>query len=140
MTIPLWSIVTLVTELGVTTAVFYIIWKGVTEVRFIRPLAFLVLAYEALFNISYMVTRLLEDASKDVMAVEKPGDVLFAIFHGTLSLIMFVSLVIFFLVAAKRYAQGENFFLHHHRLTTIFLYAWAASVFSGVFLFFRLYL
>jgi hypothetical protein len=140
MTIPIWSIITLVTEIGVTTAIFYIIWKGVVAVHFVRPLAFGVLVYEALFNISYMVTRSLRHTDVSVAGMAKPGMATLAMFHGIFSLVMFVALVIFFLVAANRYAKGENYFLHHHRLTTTFLYAWAASILSGVFFFFQLYL
>ncbi|MFZ2187149.1 MAG: hypothetical protein WAV46_00775 [Candidatus Moraniibacteriota bacterium] len=140
MTIPLWSIVTLVAEIGVTAAVFHIIWKGVAEVRFNRPLAFGVLAYEVLFNISYMLGRTLEHANEKPVVAEKSGVAALAIFHGVFSLVMFVALVAFFLVAANRYAKGENFFLHHHRLTSVFLSAWGVSVLSGVFFFVRLYL
>jgi uncharacterized membrane protein YozB (DUF420 family) len=139
MAIPMWSVVTLVTELGVSAAVFYVIWKGYKEGRFIRPLAFGVLAYEVLFNISYMLSRSLRHAAEKP-AMEKPGEIGLAIFHGTFSLVMFVALIIFFFVAASRYARGENFFLAHRRLTLVFLSAWIVSVLSGVAFFILLYL
>lgn len=140
MAIPLFSIFALGAEFCVTGVVFYVIWKAVAEVRFNRKLAFGVLAYEAIFNISYMVMRSLEHVNEKAGTVEKPGEVALAIFHGTFSLIMFVALVIFFSVAANRYAKGENFFVHHHRLTSVFLYAWGVSVLSGALFFVRLYL
>lgn len=140
MSAPFFSIFALVAEFCVTGVVFYVIWNAVSEVRLNRKLAFGVLAYEVIFNISYMVWRSLEHANEKVAVVEKPGEVALAIFHGTFSLVMFVALVLFFWVADKRYAKGENFFVHHHRMTSIFLYAWGISVFSGALFFIRLYL
>lgn len=139
MAIPTWSIVTLVTEFGVTAAVFFVIWKAYTAGRFIRPLAFGVLAYEVIFNISYMLSRSLQHASEEA-GTEKPGEIALAIFHGTFSLAMFVALIIFFFVAASRYARGENYFLVHRRLTVVFLWAWTVSVLSGASFFVLLYL
>ncbi|MEI8096651.1 MAG: hypothetical protein WCG73_00940 [Candidatus Moraniibacteriota bacterium] len=140
MTAPFFSIFALVAEFCVTGVVFYVIWKAVGEGRFNRRLGFGVLAYEVVFNISYMVMRSLEHANEKVAVVEKPGEVALAAFHGIFSLVMFIALVIFFTVAAKHYAKGENFFVHHHRMTSIFLYAWGISVFSGALLFVRLYI
>lgn len=140
MTAPFFSIFALTAEFCVTAVVFYVIWKAVAEVRFNRKLAFGVLAYEVIFNISYMVMRSIEHANEKGDAGEKPGMVTLAIFHGIFSLVMFVALVVFFVVASRHYARGENFFVHHHRLTSVFLYAWSVSVFSGALFFIRLYL
>jgi len=120
--------------------VFYVIWTAIANVRFNRKLGFGVLAYEVIFNISYMVMRSLEHVSEKPSVVEKPGETALAIFHGTFSLVMFIALVIFFIVADKHYAKGENFFVHHHRLTSVFLYSWSVSVLSGALFFARLYL
>jgi len=140
MTAPLFSIFALVAEFCVTGVVFYVIWTAISNVRFNKKLGFGVLAYEVIFNISYMVMRSLEHVNEKPDVVEKPGEVALAIFHGTFSLVMFVALVIFFVVAERHYARGENFFVHHHRLTSVFLYAWGISVFSGALFFVRLYI
>ncbi len=140
MTAPFFSIFALVAELCVTTLIFYIIWTAISEVRFKRKLAFGVLAYEVIFNISYMVLKSIGEDGTSTVSMKSGGDIALAIFHGTFSLLMFVALVLFFLVADRHYAKGENFFVHHHRLTSVFLYAWGISVFSGAIFFIRLYL
>lgn len=139
MIIPLWSIATLVTEFFVTAVIFYVIWTAVSRLSFNRTLAFGVIAYEVVFNISYMVFRSIEHEKEAKSIVENSGTEALALFHGIFSLIMFISLIIFFLVADRHYAKGENYFVHHHRLTRIFLFAWGASVLSGAFLFAQLY-
>lgn len=140
MTVPFFSIFALVAEFCVTGIIFYVIWTAISNVRFNRKLAFGVLAYELVFNISYMVMKSLGDGGNTSETVKSGTDIALAIFHGTFSLVMFISLVIFFVVASRHYAKGENFFVHHHRLTSVFLYAWGISVFSGALFFIRLYL
>ncbi len=110
---PFWSVVTLMTELGVTAVVFFVIWRAATTGRFSRLLAFGVLAYEVLFNISYMVSRAGKHVSEVSEGTEPAGEIALAIFHGTFSLLMFVSLIVFFLTAARAYARGENYFAAH---------------------------
>jgi len=137
MDIPLTSLITLLTELLVTTAVFYVIWKGYSTGRFLRWLAFPVLAYEVLFNISYMASR---EANGQGTTVYSPYDTVMAIVHGTFSLIMFIALLVFFILASLAYRRGENFFLKHRRLTFGFLVAWSISILSGILFFVSLYL
>ena len=62
------------------------------------------------------------------------------IFHGTLSLIMFASLIAFFVLAIKNYRRNVNYFRVHKRLTFAFLFLWSISVLSGVALYFVEYL
>jgi hypothetical protein len=137
MPIPVWSLVTLFTELIVTASVYTIIWKsyrsGVFPVRF----AIAVLGYETLFNISYMLSRELSSAGATVYSPYETG---LAIFHGVFSLVMFVTLVTFFLVAMRAYKRDENYFLSHPRLTFTFAVAWGVSILSGIALFASLYL
>lgn len=140
MDIPIWSIVTLCTELVVSTLVYFIIYQGYARGRFHRALAFLVLAYELLFNISYMASRLIAGTDAGAAQITTPYETALAIFHGTFSLLMFVTLVVFFLFAASRYKRGENFFRTHPKLTATFCTAWAVSVLSGVVFFIALYL
>ena len=136
MSIPVWSIVTLCTELLVTASVYFIIWKGYRSGVFLRTFAFAVLAYEVLFNISYMLSRELGSAGA---AVYSPYETGLAIFHGTFSLVMFVALVAFFLTAARAYARGGNYFASHPRLTLTFVIAWGISILSGITFFISLY-
>jgi len=55
-----------------------------------------------------------------------------AIFHGTLSLIMFIGLLIFMFLAWREYENGKNYFKEHHIFTLIFLVLWFLAVISGV--------
>ncbi len=139
MDAPLFSVISLVTELLVTASVFYIIYRAYHESVFLRGFAFVVLAYEILFNISYMTSRALRHAPEHPQVHHEPFEIALAIFHGTFSLLMFIALVAFFLVAARAYKRGENFFHLHPRLTGIFIGAWTISIFSGVLFFFVLY-
>jgi hypothetical protein len=139
--IPILSVVTLLTEMCITASVFFIIWKGYRQGIFYRLFAFLVLGYESLFNITYMASRLVTQYPSQTPAqVPNPYQTALAIFHGTFSLIMFVALVVFFLLAARGYRCGENYFLKHHRVTMAFLIAWSVSILSGITFFFMLYI
>lgn len=137
MHIPLFSAFTLCTELLVTASVYYIIWKAYTTGHFMRLFAFGVLGYEVLFNISYMLSRELQEGSAEVF---NPYQTTLAIFHGTFSLCMFAALVIFFLLAARGYRRGENYFLLRRHLTGAFVIAWGISILSGITFFASLYL
>ncbi len=130
---PLYSTVSLVAELFVSAAIVTVIVQAYRRNAFRRRLAALALSYEVLFNISYMVYRVLTHPEDKV---ESKFDVALAIFHGTLSLAMFIALVVFMAVAWKRYAKGENFFRAHRVMTGIFLALWTLSVVSGVIFYF----
>jgi uncharacterized membrane protein YozB (DUF420 family) len=133
MRAPLYSTVSLVAELFVSAAVYSSIWAGWRKNLFRKRLVALTLAYEALFNISYMVYRVLThvDDSKD-----GPFEIGLAIFHGTLSLAMFIALIVFMIVAWRAYGKGKNYFKEHPRLTWTFLVLWTLSVLSGVLFYF----
>ncbi len=136
MHVPLVSIITLCTELLVTASVYSIVWKGYTTGRFLRLFAFAVLAYELVFNVSYMFSRELGEQSAGVYNPYETG---LAIFHGIFSLVMFATLVAFFFLASRGYKRGENYFLAHRRVTLAFVVAWGISILSGVTLFVSLY-
>ena len=136
MAIPLWSMLTLGTELVVTGAVFYIVLHAYRTGVFVRSLVATVLSYELLFNISYMLSR--EATGAQSLALD-PYMTALAIFHGVFSLVMFVSLVAFFIAGWRGYGRGENYFAVHRTLTRIFLSAWSLSVLSGIALFLQLY-
>lgn len=131
---------TLGTELLVSGFVYGIIYDGYRRNRFHRRTAFFVLGYEVLFNISYMLSRLLENTPGRVTQVLTPYETSLAIFHGVFSLVMFLTLVAFFIAAARGYGRGENYFRMRPRLTILFALAWLISVLSGVAFFVNLYL
>jgi hypothetical protein len=137
MYIPILSAVTLFAELLITASVYFIIWKAYRTGTFFRWFAFGVLAYEVLFNISYMFSKELRGDNAGVL---NPYETTLAIFHGTFSLLMFILLLIFFIAAARGYRRGDNYFLKHRQLTIAFVYAWGLSILSGAGLFASLYL
>lgn len=139
MTAPTLSTITLLTEIVVSYCVYYVIWQGFSKGIFVRWLAFSVLIYESLFNISYMTSRLFGHVEPAAPTGLSTTVTLLAIFHGIFSLIMFLALVVFFLFASSRYRRGENFFLTYRSLTVTFGVAWAVSVISGIFFYFVLY-
>jgi hypothetical protein len=66
--------------------------------------------------------------------------IILAIIHGTLSLLMFVALVVFFIFAWRSYKKGVNFFATHKILTWLFLIFWTFSIVSGVLFYFVEYI
>jgi len=137
---PLLSIATLAAELIVTSLVYFIIVDAYRRGTFRTWLAVGVLAYEVLFNISYMLSRLVAGTDAGHAEITTPYETGLAIFHGTFSLVMFLALVAFFIAAARGYARGANFFRDHARLTVAFSVAWAVSILSGILFFVALYL
>ena len=105
-----------------------------------RGFAFAVLVYEILFNITYMLSRVLRHLPEHPHEHHEPLVLVVAIFHGIFSPIMFAALLAFFIRAAVVYGRGDNFFKNHPILTAIFIGAWTLSIFSGVLFFFLLYI
>lgn len=134
---PLFSTITLLTELLVSCAVYYTIYRGYKNHKFATKLAFTALLYETFFNISYMFSRIPSHAK--TAKVTPLFLILLAIIHGTLSLIMFVALVVFFVFAWRSYRKEKNFFLEHNKLTFAFLFFWTFSIVSGILFYFLEY-
>lgn len=127
---PLFSTITLFTELLVSAAVYFTIYKGYRHNKFPAKVAFSALLYETVFNITYMFSRVPSHAKA---AGKTPVFlILLAIIHGTLSLVMFIALVIFFILAYKGYKKEKNYFLEHKKITFTFLFFWTFSIASGV--------
>jgi cation transport ATPase len=142
MAIPWVSILTLLAEILITVLVYFVIWYAYRTGKFIRRLAFGILLYELIFNISYMISR--EVGQKDSRTYN-PYETALGIFHGVFSIVMFLTLVVFFLFAAHAYQKSndtkkENFFRVHTCTTVAFVCAWAISILSGILLFSSLYL
>ena len=126
---PIYSTVTLFAELFVSAVIYYSLYQGYKNKRFPSTLVGVALLYEVIFNISYMAMQVPGYAK--AANVESSFVVGLAIVHGFLSLIMFLTLVLFFILAFKNYRKGVNFFKKHKNFTFIFLFFWTFSVISG---------
>lgn len=127
---PLFSTLTLFTELVISAIIYFVIFQGYKNNKFYKKLAGFALLYETLFNISYMVTRVPAHAKA---ARAEPAYVIgLAIIHGTLSLLMFILLIVFFIVAWRKYKKEINFFKDHKFITFTFLFFWTFSIVSGI--------
>jgi len=127
---PLVSTITLFAELVISAIIYYTLYQGYKNNKFPTKLAGFALLYEAVFNISYMVSRV--PSQTHAARVASPFLIALAIVHGILSLVMFVALIIFFIFAWTRYRKGENYFHSHKILTSVFLFFWTFSIVSGV--------
>ncbi len=134
---PLFSTITLFTELIVSAAVYYTLYQGYKKNKFPKKIAIPALIYESIFNISYMSMRVPTHAK--AANAEPIYLILLAIIHGILSLIMFLSLFVFFIIAWKKYSNSINFFFEHKTLTWLFIVFWTFSIVSGVLFYFISY-
>lgn len=130
MTAPLYSTITLFAEIIVSSIIYYTIYQGYNRNKFPARLAGLALFYEIIFNITYMVSR--TNVHIKEVKLEPPFVIGVAITHGVLSLIMFLSLIVFFIIAWKKYRSGINYFKIKKALTFAFLAFWSFSVVSGI--------
>lgn len=127
---PIYSTVTLFAEILISAAIYYTLYAGYKKNIFSTKLAGVALLYEIVFNITYMVSQAPKHAK--VAHLESAFLIGLAVVHGVLSLIMFVTLIIFFLLAWRAYKQGINYFLAHKVVTGLFLVFWTFSVVSGI--------
>lgn len=125
---PLYSTITLVAEFVISGVIFYTFYKGYKEGKFQTALAGVALAYEILFNISYMARRVPNPSSK----VLPTPYIALAAFHGILSLVMFLTLIVYLFLAWKNYKKEINYFKKHKTFTVIFLFFWTISVVTGL--------
>jgi hypothetical protein len=136
--IPPYSIFSATSELLVTAAVLYVVRRAYLHGDFRRGLLVVVLAFEALVNISYMAYRI---AIPTEGLADAPGWLTStAALHGILSLGMFLFLLFLAAMAWRDDARGENFFREHAGTTWSFVGLWMVSIVSGEFLFVTLYL
>jgi hypothetical protein len=133
---PLHSTITLCAEIVVSAMVLYSIYWGYMKGKFPVALAGAALLYEILFNVTYMISRLGTQTDNQFIT---PVDLILAITHGTLSLIMFITLIIFFILAWIGYRKGINYFKAHRTSTIVFIIFWTISVLSGILLYFVVY-
>ena len=135
MVAPLYSTFALIAEPIVTTAVFYTFYQGYKHDKFPEKVAFGAVAYELIFNISYMFYKLPSHLSR----FNKAWYTGLAIFHGTLSIVMFVSLICFLLLAFNGYRKGINYFQKHKYITVFFLVFWLIALFTGFAMYYTTY-
>ncbi len=136
--IPWFSTFTLVTETLVTAAILYILYLGYYKGQLLNKLLAATLAYELLFNISYMAYR----ATTHMDSKAHPDStfhIILAAFHGTFSLLMFLLLLVFMYFAWRGYKNGANFFRDHKKLTAVFLASWLIAVLSGYVFYYEAY-
>lgn len=133
---PVYSTISLIAEIIISGIIFYTFYSGYKRNKFPTKLAFAALIYETLFNISYMATRTKAHAGK----FTQPFELALAAFHGILSLVMFIALIIFFFIAWRKYKKEINFFKEHRLITILFLIFWTTSIISGILFYFIAYI
>ena len=137
MNAPLYSTITLFAEILISSAIYYTLYQGYKNNHFPAVLAWLAVSYEIIFNISYMTLRALNHSESSIQPALNTA---LAIAHGLLSLIMFISLIIFFFIAWRKYRNGINYFKEQNILTAVFTAFWTVSVLSGILFYFVEYI
>ncbi len=137
--IPAFSIFSAISELFVTAAVLYVIISNMRGQTLKWKLLFGTLAFELFINISYMFYR------TSAIAAENPENLAptlrgLAAFHGALSLVMFLVLVMLSFVAYRHMHLGRHYFQEHKAISILFLVWWLISVGSGELFFVLRYL
>jgi len=130
MAAPFLSTFTLCAELVITVIILYVFYSGYKKNKFPKYLALFALTYEVLFNINYMVSRILTHTQSS-SSPDTLFEIVYLAFHGTFSLIMFILLVVFIILAWKNYGKKINYFKEHKKVTMTFLILWLVSVLSG---------
>jgi len=136
--IPPFSLFSAISELFVTAAVFYVVWRNWNRKPFPLPLLIVVALFEALVNVAYMATRA-SRASTGADTLSTGMKIMFAA-HGMLSLLAFLVFVVLAVYAWLDQRAGRWFFRERPALTWTFLALWVISVGSGETLFVLRYL
>lgn len=138
MAIPPYSTFSATSELLVTAAVYYVVWKAYAHGDLRKGMLVTVLAFEAVVNISYMAYRF---AVPNQALSGAPGWLTsVAVLHGILSLAMFIGLVFLAALAWRDDRTGGNFFREQAPVTWSFVGLWGVSVASGELLYVGFYL
>jgi hypothetical protein len=136
--IPPFSLFSAISELFVTAAVFYVVWRNWNRKPFPLPLFIAVALFEAMVNVAYMATRA-SRASAGADTMSTGMKIMFAA-HGMLSLLAFLVFVVLAVYAWLDQRAGRWFFRERPALTWAFLALWVISVGSGEVLFVIRYL
>lgn len=124
-----------ISELVVTALVLYVIISNLRGGPFRAGLLFATLTFEVFVNVAYMINRSI------VVATSHPNPLahwvgLLGAFHGMLSLVMLIGLIVISILAYRASKRGISFFQQHRGLTYTFLVLWLISVGSGELLYF----
>lgn len=128
---PAFSSLSAATELLVSAAVYWFFFRALRFGDHRWGLILVAIAYETLFNITYMVSRLV--VHQEGRTHEHPAWVTgFVVVHGLLSLVMFLGLIAYVAWGRRAWNSGApNPFGAHRRLSVQFLVWWTLSVASG---------
>ena len=120
-----------------TTIAYYTVISQLKGKPFRFKLLGFAILFEALVNVTYVVTRFIGSNSP----VHLSGPMrLFATLHGTFSMLVFIWLIILFFLASSSAKLEQNFFRDHRLGTYLFLILWGISVGSGEIMFAMIYL
>ena len=128
----LFSTLTAISELGVTSCVFYLVYSNLRRKPFPFRLGVGLLIFEFSVNMLYMIYRMQHPSHLALPQWLK----MTAAVHGSLSLLVFILLAIVVFVANAEYRRGRFFFLNHPMVTSLFVLLWLASVGSGEMLYY----
>jgi uncharacterized membrane protein YozB (DUF420 family) len=135
MIAPAYSTFALIAEPIVTFAVFYTFYQGYKNGHFPAKIAFGAVLYETAFNISYMFYKLPAHISR----FNKAWYTALAATHGILSIVMFIGLVIFLVLAYRNYEKGINYFKKHKYVSIVFLSFWLIALLTGFAMYYTTY-
>ncbi|MES2155627.1 MAG: hypothetical protein V4510_10870 [bacterium] len=134
--VPAFSIFSATSELAVTAAVLYVLWRAYYRNDLRVALLATTLAFELAVNIAYMSYRLAVPSQSTAPDWLKA----FQGAHGVLSLVMFIGLIILAGMAYSLNKDKRNFFRESPGLTLTFTVLWMVSVVSGETIFVVTYL
>lgn len=138
MNIPPFSIFSAISEVFVTIGVLFAIFSTLRGKPFPKVLLGVVIAFEFCVNVVYMAMRA---AQADKSSELSTGMKLFFAGHGTLSLLMFLTLAVLYLISLMNEAKGqENWFRRHRLGSYVLVFFWMVSVISGEAIFYLRYL
>lgn len=128
---PAFSTLSAITELFVTAAVIWFFWHALRGADYRWGVMTVAIAYETLFNITYMVLRLV--SHEEGVTHQHPAWVTWFVgFHGAISLAMFVGLIWLVVWAWRRVRAGDADPIGRRaKLSYTFLALWAVSILSG---------
>lgn len=129
MNAPAFSIFSAVSEIFVTIGVLYAIIRAVKGNGLPKWLMGGVLLFELCVNVVYMAGRASHaDKSTELTTAMK----IFYALHGTLSLVMFVTLVVLYLISLYGESKAnDNWFFRHPRSSWALVLVWMLSVGTG---------
>lgn len=127
-----------ISELFVTALVLYVIISNMRGESLRWKLLFGTLTFEILVNVAYMVNRTV------VIATNHPAPLAdwigqLGAFHGILSLVMLIGLIIIAIIAFRASQRNIQYFQEHRTLSIVFIVLWLISVGSGEVLYFAVW-